>query len=440
MMLLLLALLAGDVRPHGLFNDHMVLQRDRPVPVWGTADAGAKVEVVIAGKRASATAGKDGRWKLVLDPLPAGGPHELRIGERTLRNVMVGEVWLCSGQSNMGWSVRLSADPEKEIAAAKHPRLRLFTVPKTIADAPRTDVEGAWQACDPTTVVQFSAVAYHFGRNVMESQNVAVGLIHSSVGATRAQAWVSREALATVPNFQPNTVEQTPLHSLWNGMIAPLAPFGIRGVIWYQGEGNIGSPFVYRDLFQTLIRSWREAWGQGDFPFLYVQLANHLARRDPSHESYWAYLRDSQTAALSVPRTAMAVTIDIGDEADIHPKNKREVGRRLALAAEAVAYGRSIVYSGPFFESARLEGGRVRVTFKHADGLQSRGPLKGFAIAGSDRRFVWADAAIEGATVVVSSPDVPRPSHVRYGWADNPEATLYNGAGLPAVPFRTDVR
>lgn len=439
-MTILLLLATLDVRPHGLFTDHMVLQRDVPAPVWGTAEAGTRVEVALAGRRKSAVADADGRWKLALDPMPAGGPYELAIGPRVLRDVWVGEVWLCSGQSNMAWPVRLSAEPEREIAAAKHPRIRFFTVPQRVSDAPQMDVEGAWRVCDPGTIATFSAVAYHFARELRETEDVAFGLIHAAVGATRAQAWVSPAALATVPKFQPVPNDPIPSSGLYHGMIAPLIPYATRGTIWYQGEGNVGSPFVYRDLFPALIRSWREAWGRGDTPFLYVQLAGHLKRREPGAESYWAYLRESQAAALALPKTGMATAVDIGDELDIHPKNKREVGRRLALAARAIAYGKKdVVFSGPVFESLRLDGSALRVSFRHAGGglLAKGGAPKGFALAGADQRCVWAEAKIEGEHVRVWSPEVPKPLELRYAWADNPEGTLTNREGLPALPFRT---
>lgn len=456
-LLLLLAVLPAttraDLKLHGLFADHMVLQCDQPLPVWGTAEPGQKVSVSVAGRQKSATADAAGMWKVVLDPLKAGGPVEFTVtADRTitLKNVLVGEVWLCSGQSNMGWSVRLSANAEEETAAANRPQIRMFTATRREADAPRTDVEGSWQECSPKTVPAFSAVAYYFGRELQKSLKVPVGLIHSSVGATRAQAWMSRPVLEGTPDFKDvftqherekanpkATVKPVAPSSLYNGMIAPLVPVAIRGTIWYQGEGNVGSPQLHQKLFPALIRSWREAWGS-EFPFLYVQLANHLARKDAPVESYWAMLRESQRLTLSVPKTAMAVAIDIGDESDIHPKNKQEVGRRLALAAEATVYGKDRVYSGPMVESMKREGEKLRLTFKHVGGglVFKDGKGAGFAIAGADKKFVWAQAKIDGNSVVVWSPQVSMPTMVQYGWADNPEVSLYNNEGLPASPFQ----
>jgi len=457
--LLLLALLATpaqtELKLHGLFKDGMVLQREQPVPVWGTAEPGRSVTVSVAGQKKTAAADAAGKWKVVLDPLKAGGPLEIAVAADrtiTLRNVLVGEVWLCSGQSNMGWSVRLSANAAEEIAAARHPQIRLFTVPRRESESPETDVDGTWQECSPATIPTFSAVAYYFGRSLQKSLNVPIGLVHSSVGATRAQAWTPRPVLEGASDFKdvfvqhdrekanPNpTVKPVAPSTLWNGMIAPLVPFAIRGTIWYQGEGNVGSPKMHQSLFPALIRSWRKEWG-GEFPFLYVQLANHLARKDAPVESYWAMLRESQRLTLSVPKTAMATAIDIGDAQDIHPKNKQEVGRRLALAAESVAYGKEVVYSGPMIASMKREGEKIRLTFTHVGGgLVARGDtLKGFAVAGEDRKFVWAQAKIEGNTVVVWAEGVAKPAMVQYAWADNPECTLFNKEGLPAPPFQID--
>jgi len=410
--------------------------------------------VTVAGQKKVATADATGKWKVVLDPLKVGPVDFAVAADRTiaLKNVLAGEVWLCSGQSNMGWSVRLSANGAEETAAARHPQIRLFTVPRRESESPETEVEGAWQECSPATIPTFSAVAYYFGRELQKSLNVPIGLVHSSVGATRAQAWTPRAVLEGSPEFKDVFVQHerekanpkpvvkpvAPSH-LYNGMIAPLVPFAIRGTIWYQGEGNVGSPKMHQSLFPALIRSWRKEWGS-EFPFLYVQLANHLARKDAPVESYWAMLRESQRLTLSVPKTAMAVAIDIGDAQDIHPKNKQEVGRRLALAAESVAYGKEAVYSGPMIASMKREGEKIRLTFTHVGGgLVAKGDgLKGFAVAGEDRKFVWAQAKIEGNTVVVWADGVAKPAMVQYGWADNPECTLANKEGLPASPFQID--
>ncbi len=448
------------LKVHGLFRDNMVLQCDAPVPVWGTAEPGQSVSVTLGSQKKSGVADSGGRWKVVLDPLKAGGPVEILVSAKesvTIRNVLIGEVWLCSGQSNMGWSVRLSLNPDQEIAAANHPKIRLFTVPRKESETAQSDVEGTWLECTPKTISTFSAVGYFFGRDLQRALNVPIGLIHSSVGATRAQAWTARPILEGNPQFKDvftqhdrekaaydkagtkaGVVPVAP-SSLYNGMIAPLVPYAIRGTIWYQGEGNVGSPWMHRTLFPALIKSWREVW-ESDFPFLYVQLAGHLARKDAPVESYWAMLRESQRLALAVPKTAMATAVDIGDAEDIHPKNKQEVGRRLALAAQATVYGKDLVYSGPMYDSMKVEGDRIRLAFKHVGGgLVAKGEaLAGFAIAGADHKFVWAKAKIDGASVVVWSEQVSKPTVVQYAWADNPECSLYNKEGLPAVPFQTE--
>jgi sialate O-acetylesterase len=456
----------AEIALHPLFGDHMVLQQGITAPVWGTAAAGEEVTVSIAGQRKSARAGADGRWQVKLDPMKPGGPHEMTIGTVTLKNVMVGEVWVCSGQSNMEWPVRASKNAPEEIAAAAFPQIRLFTVPKKPADTPQWDVAGTWKECSPESVPGFSAVGYFFGRELHKARNVPIGLIHTSWGGTAAELWTSRRVLEADPEFKP-MIEQYEARmkafaeasekakaegkappkkpgpgpaQLYNGMIAPLLPYAIAGALWYQGESNAGRAKQYQKLFPAMIRNWRDDWGQGDFPFLFVQLANYMKRKPEPAESHWAALREAQTLALSLPKTGMAVIIDIGEEKDIHPRNKQDVGRRLALAARHVAYGEDLVYSGPMYDSMKVEGNKARISFKHAGGgLEARGgKLAGFSIAGEDKVFAWAEARIEGDTVVVWSDKVEKPAAVRYGWADNPECTLYNKEGLPAGPFRTD--
>jgi sialate O-acetylesterase len=408
----------------------------------------------------------------------------------TLTDVLVGEVWVCSGQSNMGMTVQGVNGAPEEIAAATYPQMRLFGVAHRPSATPEADTQGGWVGCSPQTVPGFTAVGYFFGRKLHQDLQTPVGLINSSWGGTMAEAWTPRESLEADPDFapvlkrwadgeagypqqkvdfdakladwkkradeakaqgQPFTERQPnpPLFdqkhhmpaSLYNGMIVPLIPFAIRGAIWYQGESNAGRAYAYRKLLPTMIGDWREGWGQGNFPFLIVQLANFMARKEVPGESAWAELREAQTlTAQGVENSGQAVTIDIGEEKDIHPKNKQDVGSRLALIALARTYGHPVEYSGPQFASLAIEGDRARARFTHADGLTAGegGPLKGFAIAGADRRFVWADATIEQDTVVLSSPEVAEPVAVRYAWADNPDCSLRNAAGLPACPFRTD--
>jgi sialate O-acetylesterase len=487
----------GAVKVPALVGSHMVLQADEPARVWGWALPGEKVLVTVAGAHAEATADGDGRWATDLPPRPAGGPHVLTVsGEETLtfEDVWFGEVWVGSGQSNMQWPLTRSTGGE-EAAGAGCDGLRLFTVTHATSLTPREDVGGQWVPCTAETAPSFSAVAFHFGQKLHAELGVKIGLIHSSWGGTPAEAWTSREALEAEPSLrsmvagfdaalndpearkafaaQLEAWEETNYHQdtgnqgfgkgwarpdfgsqprypspddpnsptvLYGAMVAPLTPYTIRGAIWYQGEANAGAAWQYRTLFPAMIRDWRRSWGRGDFPFLFVQLANFMARSPEPGESTWAELREAQALTLGLPNTGMAVIIDIGEADDIHPRNKVDVGHRLARWALADTYGRDVVESGPLYASSVVEGAAVRVRFHHANGLTSSDgeAPRAFAVAGEDRHWRWADARIDGETLLVSSPDVPQPVAVRYAWADNPEATLTNGAGLPASPFRTD--
>jgi len=639
-----LALIAGpmaDAEPsrpflHPLFSDHVVLQRDVPLPVWGWAEPGQRIKVELAGQSVETTADAQGKWVAKLGPYPAGGPHVMTItGPKSVevKDILVGDVWICSGQSNMEWTLSNANNPEKEIASASHPRLRVFTVPKTIALEPRTTTDATWQVSSPETAGGFTAVGYFFGRELERELNVPIGLIHTSWGGTIAEAWASAGALSAMPDFakaleniesekaelgkpkakfeeamaawwkknDPGTSEQpawsdpnfdasgwkkmtlpthwedgglpdfdglvwfrkeitlpesingkaatlslgaiddrdttfvngvevgqmnvwnaarnykipagllktgrnviavrvldtsgpggfsgeanemkltpegadgsgtmsisgewtykasTPLGQLssppeamstnpnkvtvlYNGMIAPLKPFPIKGAIWYQGESNVGRAAQYRKLLPTMIQDWRNTFGVGDFPFYIVQLANFLEVKKEPVDSAWAELREAQyLTTRALPNVGIALAIDIGDAADIHPRNKQDVGRRLALNALASAYGKDIEFSGPVYKAKEIKGNMIRVTFDHlGGGLVAKGgeKLEGFAIAGDDGHYVWADAVIDGDAIVVSSPKVEKPANVRYAWADNPIANLYNQTGLPAVPFRTDL-
>jgi len=633
------AVQAAALEPHSLFADHMVLQRGIAAPVWGTAAPGTKVTVAIAGKKATGTADAEGRWMVKLPPLEAGGPHEMTIAGKTtvtVRNVLVGDVWICSGQSNMEQGIGACANPKEEIANADHPQIRLFMVPHCVAAEPQTTVDASWQVCSPQTVAAsgwggFSGAAYYFGRYLNQELKVPIGLVQTCWGGTIAEAWTSAEALKTMPDFKP-AVEQfaqrvadlkkggdsfeeqmkkwwstsdpgsakgmgwadpaldasawktmalpqawekapglgnfdglvwfrrevdvpadwvgkdlvlelgpiddcdttffngvavgtnetwttarkytvpgklvragknavavrvldtgggggiygqagqmklsragakaislagawqwkvsAPLSKLppvpvrdlnnpntvtvlYNGMIAPLLPVAIKGAIWYQGESNAGRAMQYRRLLPTMIRDWRTRFGVGDFPFFIVQLANFMAVQTAPSQSGWAELREAQLlTALKDPKVGIAVITDIGDARDIHPKNKQDVGKRLALSALAIAHGRKLVSSGPVYREMKVAGGKVRLAFDHTGGGLVAGggaKLKGFAIAGDDKKFVWADAVVDGETVVVSSPQVATPAVVRYNWANNPIGNLFNKEGLPATPFRTDV-
>lgn len=470
----------GDVKLHGLFSDNMVLQRNAAVPVWGWADEGEKVTVEFRGQSVSATA-RDGKWMVRLKKLKAGGPDEMRVAGKnsiTLSNVLVGEVWIASGQSNMEWPLRASFEPETEIAKTSNRLVRLCTVPKFKADEPRDNVPASWLECAPAATSNFSAVAYYFARDLSAALRVPVGVIHTSWGGSPAEVWMSHEVLASTPAYKADILEAYPTQvakhqealanyekeaaaakkdgkpftkrrpgapwkptELYNGMIAPLIPFAIKGAIWYQGESNAGRARQYRTLFPDMIGNWRSDWKQGNFPFLAVQLAPFMAIKEQPAESAWAELREAQALATKVlPNVGMAVITDVGDEKDIHPKKKEPVGARLALAARAIAYGEDIVYSGPTYKNVEFKNGKAVLSFDHVGkGLEARGDgLKGFAIAGADKKFLWAKAEIQGDKVVVSSPDVSEPVAVRYGWADYPVVNLWNKDGLPACPFRTD--
>jgi sialate O-acetylesterase len=625
---------------HPLFSDDMVLQRRAKFPVWGWTTPGASVTVSMQGKSATAVADAQGKWIARLGPFEAGGPYTLTINGQqsvTLNNVLVGDVWLASGQSNMEMGITLVNNAKEEVAHADYPMIRLFAVPKVAATTPHNTVNARWLVCNPTNIViggwgGFSAVAYFFGRRLHKELNVPIGIIHSSWGGTAAEGWISPEALQAMPEFVPavNDLEKTWAESkrppaefdkvmeewwaknepgsaarptwadpsfddsgwkkmrlpqywedaglpgydgvVWfrrtfklprewegkdlqlnlgpvddrdttfvngvavgglsqwdaprsyrvparllkpgtntiavrvldtgagggiygkpeqmkiepvsgaaspislagewsyrasialsdlksqpppqagndfsvpviryDGMIAPLLPFAIKGAIWYQGETNVGRGEQYKRLLPLLIRDWRARFQSGDFPFLVVQLANYLDRRDVPTDSEWARLREAQLyVSETVPHSGLAVTIDIGEAKDIHPKDKQDVGDRLALAALAVAYGQKNDAPGPVYRSMKVEGDAIRLMFDHTDGglmAKDGDRLTGFAIAGADRKFVWADAVIKGKEAVVSSSQVKNPVAVRYGWADNPACNLYNKAGLPASPFRTD--
>jgi len=632
-----ISLASAAALPAGIFQDHMVLQRDRPVPVWGTALPGEHVTVRFAGRTQTAVSDAHGKWMVRLPAMRASAkPADLKVNDVTVKDVLVGDVWLAAGQSNMEMGIGVCDVPD-DIARAEFPGIRLFTVPREIADRPRESfaANDAWKRCSPESLVEggwggFSAAGFFFGRMLHERLRIPIGIISVNWGGTAAESWTSVEAMQAVPVLRPalekslariesarenaaanaaarqawwrakdsaaaqwadpsfddtawkpvtlpaefsqmglrqfegivwfrrgfevpagwagkdlelslgpiddcdityingeqvgeglhrfldrhyrvpasllrtghnviairtlsvggfggvyglprqltlkpaedagaNVVSlagqwryqlgaplaglkplppgmpREPFESgtLYNAMVAPLTPLAIRGAIWYQGEGNASRAGQYRVLLATMIQDWRIRFGQPGFPFLIVQLANYSKPMPQPGESNWAELREAQSqVAETVPNTGMAVAIDIGDPEDIHPKNKKEVGRRLALVALAKVYGKRLEYSGPMFQSMSVEGSAIRVRFSHsAGGLVAKdGPLRQFAIAGSDGKFVWADARIERGTVVVSSSHVAHPVTVRYGWAHNPEgANLYNKAGMPAGPFRASI-
>lgn len=554
-----LTLVRADVRLPAIFSDHMVLQRDGSAPIWGWADPGEKITVTAGSAKATATAADDGQWTAKLENLPVSGePMEITVAGKntiTIHDVLVGDVWVCSGQSNMEFGIKAFM-PAEELKDQNNPQIRIFSVPKWVAPSPQKDIApapencpglGKWWVCTPEALTKsgewsgFPATGYYFGRNIQEYTHQPVGLIGSCWGGTRINSWTSLDTLeseksmaslakgaasfrdnyeeikkkyetetlpewnATLAKWKEDNKEaleaydaaqkkwreeanaataekkpaparpvapkqprppRDPIHdnqtsaALYNGMIAPLIPYGIKGAIWYQGESNGDQPVFYRVALPALIKDWRSHWGQGDFPFIVVQLPNFKPVRPEPADSPWAGVREAQAkTALEVPNTGLATTIDIGEAGNIHPADKFDVGYRLALAAEHVAYGdANVVYSGPVYKSSEVEGKTIRIKFDNIGGGLVTGlppehfyvsekktrpeapdeTLKGFAIAGADHKYVWAKATIDGDSVVVSSDAVAEPVSVRYAWADNPECNLYNKEGLPAVPFRTD--
>jgi sialate O-acetylesterase len=483
----------ADVKLPSIISDNMVLQQDTPANVWGWAEPGEKVTVKFAGKSADTVADDKGKWQAKLEGLAAGATGELTVAGKntlTIKNVVAGEVWVASGQSNMEFTVGGVKDKDAEIQAADFPLIRMYTVKKNPQAEPVEDTTGQWQVCTPQNVPGFSAVGYFFARRLYQTLKQPIGIIHTSWGGTPAEFWTPKPVLAAdkdmktyldswdkaVADFpaakakfdkdladwkeltktpapegkkHPNSPRQPrggpgdatgmPA-SLYNGMVAPITNYTIRGAIWYQGESNTGQPDLYKVLFPAMIKSWRQAWKIEEFPFLFVQLANFMQRHEQPTDTNWARLREAQLETLEVPHTGMAVIIDIGESADIHPKNKQDVGKRLALWAEATVYYKDQEYSGPLPGGFQTEEGKARLTFRNGEGMKAAdgGKLKGFAIAGEDKKFAWADAEIQGDHIVLSSPEVPKPVAVRYGWDDNPDCNLINATGLPASPFRTD--
>lgn len=473
------------------FSDRAVLQRDKPVPVWGTAKPGAGVKVVFGGQEISATSDAKGRWTATLSPMSASAEGaELKVTSgtetKTIRDVLVGEVWICTGQSNMAFKVKDVVNAEAEMAAAEYPQIRQLLVAPKIADEPQDKAAAQWKPALPQNMGDFSGTAYFFGRKLYQELGVPIGLINASLGGTGVEAWMSAEALTADANYPavksrweealktfparfeefqkkrtewleardqaqkegrkftqkpprrpPGPGDKNQLSGLFNGMVHPLIPYAARGFIWYQGEHNAFRNTEYASLFQSLIKQWRRDFQQEDQPFYFVQLPNLNHKLDPT-KAAWAYQRAAQASALSLPLTGMAITIDIGDPNDIHPRNKQDVGARLALLALARTYGKGGVASGPLFAGATVEGSSLRVSFQEAEGLQLKGsPDTAFELAGADGVFHPATPQIEGAAVLLSSPAVPHPEAARYAWTNNPSAVLFNGAGLPAAPFQT---
>jgi len=500
----------AEVKPSTLFCDHMVLQRDVLIPVWGTAKAGEKVTVKFNKSVQTVTTDASGKWMIRLPKQKAGGPFTMEIkgtNAVTVNDVFVGEVWLCSGQSNMDMTVAKEdrywcgvLNEAEEVANANYPAIRVFDVDYTPKQTPQINAFGKWEVCSPKTVGHFSAVAYFFAREISKKLHVPVGMVTSAFGASTAETWISKQSLESHPNLKPlldayhdklnkfvadsanlmskyradlaqfqgdqaaaqaaagdvtaakkvkaprnpsPIIDQHNPYVCYNGMIAPLVPYAIRGALWYQGESNGPSSNLYREIMETLVADWRKSWGEGNFPFLYVQLANYgTPVTEPVKNDIMMTVREAQVKNLSIPNTAMAVAIENAgnDPKNIHPKNKQAIGYRLGVAARAKVYGEKIEYSGPMYKSYKVEGDKIRLFFDHVGGglVAKDGKLTGFAICGEDKKFVWAEAKIEGKTIVVSSTEVKKPIAVRYAWSVNPPASLSNKEGLWAPNFRTD--
>jgi sialate O-acetylesterase len=490
----------ADVSLNNMFGDHMVLQHGVRNKIWGKADPGEGITVTIGTQSHSTTTGPDGTWQVLLDAINEyGGPHTLTVkgkNEVAFQDILIGEVWVCAGQSNMQWAVDQANDPDLEKAAATFPNIRLISVPQVGIQEPQWNFSGQWTSCTPETVGSFSAVGYFFGRQLHQTLGVPVGLIDNAWGGSAAEAWVQRGKLAADERFKPLIArweqteagmpaaieafkkqmeswkteaeklksEKKPVPpqprspegvmtgnarpgNIHSGVLSPSIGYGIRGAIWYQGETNASRAHQYRELFPFMIQSWRDEWGLGDFPFYWVQLADFKAEVAEPGDSEWAELREAQTMTMTkLPNTGEAVIIDLGEGKDIHPKNKQDVAKRLARWALAETYKRpGIVCRSPLYKSMEKQGGTILLAFDHVEPKQSgwrpfdvHDPI-GFTIAGGDKKFVPAKAKIlPDGRIAVSSDAVADPVAVRYAWADNPVCNLYSSAGLPLTPFRTD--
>ena len=487
----------AKIKLPAIIGDHMVLQQGQKNPLWGWAEPGEKITVSVDGQSHSTTADAKGKWTVKIDPLKVGGPYEITIKGKesvTLKDVLSGEVWICSGQSNMAWTVGSSTDADLEIMTANYPKIRLISVPQVGTQEAQDDFNGQWEACTPKTVANFSGVGYFFGRQLYQTLNVPIGLIDNAWGGSSAEAWVNRKRLEKEPAFKglmdrweqtekdfdykkltanykkqmekwqvaskaakaagkPQPRRPRPPRNLmtgnhrpaniYNGVLHPTIGYGIKGAIWYQGESNASRAYQYRKLFPFMIQNWRDEWKQGDFPFYWVQLADFRAEKSEPADSDWAELREAQTMTMGkLPNTGEAVIIDLGEAVDIHPKNKLDVGKRLARWALAKDYGVKVVHRSPQYKSMEIKGNKAILTFDHVGGgldlFDVNTPI-GFTIAGADKKFVNASAKIvAGNKIEVWSDAVAKPASVRYGWADNPILNVQNKEGLPLTPFRTD--
>ena len=467
-----------------IFSNHMVLQRGIRLPVWGWDDVGREVTVNLGLQSAKTTVPDGGFWQITLDPIELGPPLHMTIGngetEVIFENIVAGDVWVCSGQSNMGWPLCESDGSEQAIACSDHSNIRLFDVPPASSKDRQVDIDQTWQVCRPESAWCFSATGYWFGKAIHEAVATPIGLINSAVGGSPINCWIDRRVLEEDADFRPildrydsarahvraalSEYElgkaKAQLHNipltlakpndpqqgkgvpggLFNAMVAPYIPFAIRGVIWYQGESNVLRAYQYRKLFAAMIDDWRNRWGQGDFPFLFMQLPNY-DQSGEQHRDCWPELRDAQQAVLASAHTAMAVTIDIGDSRNIHPSNKKQFADRLANVALREVYGREAAVYGPRYLRHQTEGAAAHVHFSDVEGglsTSDQEPVREFTVAGGNRRFAAAKARIENDHIVVQSDQVPDPIAVRYAWSNDPRCNLVNTTGLPAAPFRTD--
>ena len=446
----------AQIQLPSFISDNMVLQQKFEAPIWGWADPGTHISIMPGWGNTNYQTSADykGDWLVKITTPSAGGPYSIIINKDTLKNIMIGEVWVCSGQSNMQWALNQSENGDEEVQNANYPDIRLFYAARDNARIPNKDIYGQWDECTPKVTSSFSAVAYYFGRELYKELQVPIGLLHFSWGGSTVQAWTNPEVLKTTPEGKyylekfEEKIKDTPPGELprnyrdpganFYGMIKPLIPYGIRGVIWYQGENNVFEHQMYRNSFETMVKNWRDEWGEGDFPFYFVQLAPY----NYSEKLVGAALRDAQRKSLDILSTGMVVTLDIGNPDDIHPKNKKDVGKRLSFWALAKTYGKeNIVYSGPIYKSMKIiQNNKIRIRFDYVgSGLYCKGEkLTSFTIAGNDKVFHPADAVIDNNTILVSSDEVKNPVAVRFAFGNTDEPNLFNQEELPASTFRTD--
>ncbi|WOO41324.1 sialate O-acetylesterase [Rubellicoccus peritrichatus] len=474
--LLFATALRATISLPAIFGDNMVLQAEQSLPFWGKALPGERITVAIRSDEGDLLSKMDtvtsstGRWETTLPEVEAGIDCRVSVsGDKseaiTFRNVLTGQVWVCSGQSNMAFGLNEVGNADEALANADNDQLRLFLIKCKSSEVPLDDVRGEWMVCSPSSVDGFSAVAYFFGENLNAYLNQPIGLIATSWGATPAEAWTPMEAIESEPvlsriieTYQQYQADPSAMKDergrpyyrksmqkapswLYNGMIHPIVPYAIKGAIWYQGESNDKQPKEYQTLFPLMIESWREKWNQGDFPFIYVELAGYGRKQTQPSEGGWAPIREAQGYALELPNTSVGTAVDVGEEREIHPRDKETVGKRLALAAEGLVYGREGLTESPRFERFRIENNQVHLEFINAEGglsLTEDNGLTGFAITDDGDNWVWADAVVDGETIIVSSDAVEEPVAVRYGWAKFPIITVYSQAELPLLPFQTD--